>query len=66
MTAYRSLNDLVRPLQQRRRDREAERLGRLEVDDELEFGRLLDRQVGGLGPLEDPIRIEFGLFPEPR
>ena len=35
------------------RDREAERLGGLEIDDQLEFGRLLDRQIGGLGALED-------------
>ena len=27
---------------------EAERLGGLEIDDEIEFGRLLDRDIGGL------------------
>ena len=32
---------------------EAERLGGLEVDDQLELGRLLDRQIGRLGALED-------------
>jgi hypothetical protein len=37
-----SLYYLIRPQQQRRRDREAERLGGLEVDDELERSRLLD------------------------
>ena len=31
--------------QQRFRDGEAERLGGLEVDDKLELGRLLDRQI---------------------
>src|SRR5712692_8389413 len=35
------LDDLVRPAQQQRRDRETERLGRLEVDDTLEVGGLL-------------------------
>jgi hypothetical protein len=35
------------------RHREAERLGGLEIDDQLEFGRPLDRQIGGLGALED-------------
>ena len=32
--------------QQRFRDREAKRLGGLEVDDEFEFRRLLNRQIG--------------------
>ena len=32
---------------------EAERPSRLQVDDELEFGRLQDRQIGGLRTLED-------------
>ena len=36
---------LIRPQQQRRRDGEAEGAGGLEVDDQLEFGRLLDRDV---------------------
>src|SRR5437016_393835 len=36
------LDDLVRPPQHRLRDRQAERLGGLEVDDQLELGRLLD------------------------
>src|SRR5215813_11761230 len=35
------------------RDGEAERLRGLQVDHELEPGRLLDREVGGLGALED-------------
>src|SRR5262245_23753427 len=34
-------------------DLEAERLGGPEVDHELELGRLQNRQVGGLGPLEN-------------
>ena len=33
----------------------------LEVDDELEFGRLLDRQVSGLRTLEDAARIDAKL-----
>jgi len=39
------LNHLVGAREQRRRNGDAERPGRLQVDDELEFGRLLDRQV---------------------
>jgi hypothetical protein len=37
------LDDLIRPQQQRGRDREAERLGRFEVDDQLKFRGVLDR-----------------------
>jgi len=37
--------------EQRGRDVEAERFGGFEVDDQLVFGRLLHRQVGGFGAL---------------
>jgi hypothetical protein len=37
----------------RHRGGEAERLGGLEIDDQFEGGRLHDRQVSGLGALED-------------
>jgi len=46
-----SLDHLIRPLQERRRDREAESLGGLR----LEFVGLLDGQVSGLGALEEPV-----------
>jgi hypothetical protein len=36
---------------QRRRNLDAERLGGLKVDDELESGGLHDRQAGGLSPM---------------
>jgi hypothetical protein len=53
MAASRSgiglLNHLIRPLQERRWDRQAERPGGLEVDDQLEFRRLLDWQVARVG-----------------
>src|SRR6266446_4727881 len=35
-------------------DRHSEGIGGREVDDQLELRRLLDRQVGRLGALEDP------------
>ena len=43
------------------RDGEAERLGGLEVDDQLDFRGLLDRQVGGLLALENPAGVDAGL-----
>src|ERR1051325_11452546 len=39
----------------------AERLSRLEIDAELEFGRLDDGQVSGLLALENPSDINTGL-----
>src|SRR5262245_21551333 len=47
-TAAVSLDRLVGPLQERRRDREAERLRGFEVDHQLKLGGLLDRQIGRL------------------
>src|SRR5713101_7270832 len=59
-SAAPSLDDLIRPPQQRWRDRQAEGLGGLEVDDQLELRRLLDGQVGGLGALEDLVDVGRG------
>src|SRR5215470_18479523 len=42
--------DLIRPQQQRLRDRRAKRLGGFEVDDELECRYLLDGYLGSLRP----------------
>src|SRR5262249_56163926 len=36
------------------REREAERLGGLEIDNQLVLRRLLNREIGRLGALEDP------------
>jgi hypothetical protein len=48
-----SLDDLVGAGEDRWRNGEAERLGGVEIDDQLEVGRLLDRQIGGLGAFCD-------------
>src|SRR5262245_42890010 len=53
-----SLDHLVDAANQRQRDGEAERLGGLHVDDEFDFGRLLDRQLGGLLAFENSACID--------
>src|SRR5438128_12262232 len=54
------MNDLIRPPQQRLRNREPERLGGLEVDDQLELGWLLDGKIAGLGALENLAYVSGG------
>jgi len=54
------LDHLIRPQQQRLRDREAERLGGLEVDYQLKLGWLLDGEVSWLGALENSTRVISG------
>src|SRR5260370_23178189 len=46
----RSFNDFVGAGEDRWRHGEAERPGGLEIDDQLECRRLLDRQIGGVSP----------------
>jgi hypothetical protein len=61
-----SFDHLVGARDECRRHFEAERLGRFEIDEQLDFHRLLDGEIGGLSPLEYisgvetelPIRIE--------
>src|SRR5262249_51711166 len=55
-----SLDYLIRPQQQRWRDREPEGLGGFEVDDELERRRLLNRKVGRLRAPQNPIHVDGG------
>lgn len=56
-----SLDNLVRPKEQRLRDRQAERLRRPGIHDQLELCRLFDRQVCGLGAAEDLVDVPGGL-----
>ena len=60
MCPARLSDHLIRLEQECRGEREPERLGSLEVEDQLELGRLLHGQVAGLGALENLIHIERG------
>ena len=60
------LDHLIRPLQERLRDRQPERLRRLEVDHQLERGRLLDGQIGRSGALQDLVDVGRGPAPQSR
>src|SRR6266403_1448292 len=53
----RSFDHFVSELLKLQRDIEAECLCRLEIDHQLELGRLLDWQIGGLGALENLVHV---------
>src|SRR5262249_14508085 len=52
-----SFDYLIRPQQQRRRDRQPQCLGGLEVDHEVELCRLLDGEVSRLRTFQDSIHV---------
>src|ERR1700730_7721071 len=54
------LMDLIRPQQERRRDRQAESLGGLEVDHEIKLRRLLHGKVRGLRAFQDLVDVGGG------
>src|SRR5205823_6256768 len=51
------LNDLIRPPQKRRRNRQPKRLRSLEVDHKLELGGLFDGEIARLGALQDLVDV---------
>src|SRR5207245_1727759 len=55
--AWLLLDHLVGASDDGLRDRKAEGLGGLEVDHQLELGRLLDGQVGGLRAFQDLVHV---------
>src|SRR5262249_6614803 len=52
-----SLDHLVRSCQYVGRNRQADLLGSFQIDDELEFHRLLNGKIGRLGSLQDSIHV---------
>src|SRR5262249_61288614 len=54
---FTSFDHLVGAKQDRGRQLDADRLGGLGVDDELQFGRKLDREIGGGGALQYLVNV---------
>ena len=61
MTRAASFDHLVGGNKQLLRDAEAEHPGALAIDDQLQLGRLQDRQVRRLGTLQDTARVHAHL-----
>jgi hypothetical protein len=61
--ACSSFNHLVGAQQERLRNGQAECLGGREIDDEIEFGGLLDRKIARLGATQNLVDI-LGRTPE--
>ena len=52
-----SLDDVIRTQAERRRECKVERLGRFEIDRQLERGRALHRQLGWIRASQDEIDV---------
>jgi hypothetical protein len=51
----KSLDHLIRPEKNRLRNRDANLLGRFQINHQLELRRLFNREIGGLGALQDSV-----------
>ena len=58
-----SFDHLIRSIKRRLRNRQADLVGRFEVDHQFELRWLLDGQIGWLGSLQDSVVpiLDFGL-----
>jgi len=61
MSARRSFDHLLGAQQNRRRYVQAKRFGGLQIHHQLEFGWLMNRQIGGLLTLENPADVDTDL-----
>src|SRR5215468_5589555 len=52
------LDHTSRPQQDGRRNRDAERLCRPRIEDQIDFRRLFNGEVPGPGPLQDPVDVD--------
>ena len=52
-----SLDDLIRPVQNRLRNRQADLLGGLQIDHKLELRRLFHGKIGGLGAFQNLVHV---------
>src|SRR5262245_2895369 len=59
-----SLNNLVRSCQHVGRYCEIDLFGCLQIDDELEFRRLLNGEVGGLGAFQNLVDVDRSTLPQ--
>jgi hypothetical protein len=57
MTFHASLDHIIGASKERRRNRQAECLGRGKIDDKLKFGRLLDWNVAGFCPVQNLVHV---------
>ena len=57
------LDDSVCPVKLGRRNRQADLLGGLQVDHQLELHRLLHGKIGRLSPVQDLVNIASGVSP---
>src|SRR5262245_27974429 len=51
------LDHFIRSIQQRLRNGETDLLRRFQIDHQVKLRRLLDRQIGGLGTLQDSVHV---------